>query len=75
MAMESTNDWTIENKRRQVNDELSQWIIVDLYKGSNFRATARYLIMNEERETDDEVVIRKWDAINKAKSDWLEEQL
>lgn len=73
--IESTNDWTTSNKRRLANDELSEWIVVDLYKGDEFRATARYLITNDEKETDDEVVIRKWDAINQAKTDWLEGQV
>lgn len=73
--LESTNDWTINNKRRLANDELSQWIVVDLYKGDRLRTTARYLITNDEQETDEEVVARKWDAINKAKTDWLEGQV
>lgn len=71
--IESTNDWTISNKRRLANDELSEWIVIDLYNGDEFRATARYLITNDERETDDSVVTRKWDAINGAKITWLED--
>ena len=73
MAFESTNDWKVKIVKRAVNDEHSYWILADLYKGENYRASVRWMVGNEEDEADDSVVARKWDAINEAKTMWLEE--
>lgn len=75
MAIESTNDWKIKITKRVINDEHSYWVLADLYKGESYRASVRWVVGNEEDEADDLVIARKWDAINQAKTDWLEAQV
>lgn len=87
MAIESTNDWTIKNKISYPHYETPFAVLadpveveppklnivkLDLYKGQTFKTSVSYLVGIDA--TDDEADIAMWDAINKAKSDYLQEK-
>lgn len=87
MPIESTNDWVIKNKVEypyydvpisvlaeptEVEPPKLNQVKLDMYKGSMLKAKVSYLVAIDA--TDDEAELTMWDAINKAKSEYLQEK-
>lgn len=87
MPIESTNDWTIKNRVEypyydtpinvladpaEVEPPKLNQVKLDLYKDSTLKARVSYLVAIDA--TEDEAEVAMWDAINKAKSDYLQEK-
>lgn len=87
MALESTNNWTINNYReipyydvpfavlmdvQDVPESKLNRVFLDLYNGATFKTKVSYLVANDA--TPDEADLAKWDAINIAKNRYLEEK-
>lgn len=87
MAIESTNNWTIENKveypyydtpinvlanSSEIEPPKLNQVKLDLYKGSTLKIRVSYLVAIDATEQEAETAM--WDAINKAKSDYLQER-
>lgn len=87
MANESTNDWTVKNYREvpywdipfavmadqtEIPESITNLVTFDLYKGSTLKVKVKYLVANDL--TPEDADIKKWDEINKAKSEYLMEK-
>lgn len=87
MAQESTNDWVIKNKIalphydvpfgglvEQIDPELPKLNMVklELYKGATKKAVVTYFVSVGATTEEDEAAM--WDAVNKAKTEYLEER-
>lgn len=87
MPLESTNDWVIKDKVEypyydtpinvlldpsEIEPPKLNQVVLNMYKGSTFKTQVRYLVAMDA--TDEEVEIAMWDAINKAKTDYLQER-
>lgn len=85
--IESTNNWTIKNYREIpyydapfammddpdsiVESKLNK-VLLDLYDGSVFKTKVSYFAPNDA--TSEEAEMAVWDAINRAKTDYLQER-
>lgn len=87
MALESTNDWVIKNKvsyphyeapfsvladPTEVEPPKLNVVKLDLYKGTTKKASVTYFEPIDA--TTEEAEMAMWDAINRAKTDYLQER-